>query len=64
MLDVLKAQEFQESKIEDEPILGRVLVFPGGRIQPLTYLERLMLTLRLTDAKKLEGAYLKKLAKA
>jgi hypothetical protein len=61
MLDVVKAQEFQESKIEDEPILGRVLVFPGGRIQPLTFAERLMLTLRLTDAKRLERAYLKRL---
>lgn len=64
MLDVLKAQEFQESKIEDEPILGRVLVFPGGRIQTLTFVERLLLTLRLTDAKRLEAAYLKKLVKA
>lgn len=63
MLDVLKAQEFQESKIEDEPILGRVLVFPGGRIQPLTFAERLLVSLRLTDAKKLEANYLKKLAK-
>lgn len=64
MLDVLKAQEFQESKIEDEPILGRVLVFPGGRIQTLTFVERLLLTLRLTDAKRLEAVYLKKLVKA
>ena len=64
MLDVLKAQEFQESKIEDEPSLGRVLVFPGGRIQTLTFVERLLLTLRLTDAKRLEAVYLKKLVKA
>ena len=64
MLDVLKAQEFQESKIEEEPILGRVLVFPGGRIQTLTFVERLLLTLRLTDAKRLEAVYLKKLVKA
>ena len=64
MLDVLKAQEFQESKIEDEPILGRVLVFPGGRIQTLTFVERLLLTLHLTDAKRLEAVYLKKLVKA
>ena len=64
MLDVLKAQEFQESKIEDEPFLGRVLVFPGGRIQTLTFVERLLLTLRLTDAKRLETVYLKKLVKA
>ena len=64
MLDVLKAQEFQESKIEDEPILGRVLVFPGGRIQTLTFVERLLLTLRLTDAKRLEAVYLERLVKA
>ena len=61
---VLEAQEFQESKIEDEPFLGRVLVFPGGRIQTLTFVERLLLTLRLTDAKRLETVYLKKLVKA
>ena len=27
---------YQESRIEDEPILEAVLVLPGGRIQPLT----------------------------
>lgn len=63
MFDVLKAQEFQESKIEDEPILGRVLVLPGGRVQSLTLLEKVMVTLRLTDAKRLEATYAKKLVK-
>lgn len=64
MLDVLKIQDFQESKIEEEPILGRVLVFPGGRIQSLTAFEKLLVALRLTNAKRLEATYLKKLAKA
>lgn len=59
MLDVLKAQEFQESKIEHEPILGPVLVFPGGRIQTLTLMERIKVSLGLTDAKKLEAHYRK-----
>jgi len=57
MLDVLRVEEFQESRIEDEPILGRVLVMPGGRIQSLTFVEKLLLALRLTDAKRLEARY-------
>jgi hypothetical protein len=57
MFDVLKAYDFQESKIENEPILGRVLVFPGGRIQPLTFVERLLVRLGLTNAKRLEARY-------
>lgn len=57
MLDVTKARDFQESKIEQEPILGTVLVLKGGRIQPLTALERLMVALRLTDARRLERKY-------
>lgn len=57
MLDVLKAQDFQESKIEDEPILGKVLVLKGGRVQPLTGLERVFVALRLTDARRLERKY-------
>ena len=59
MLDISKAQEFQESKIEQEPILGSVLVLAGGRVQPLTYIERVMASLGLTNAKKLEAKYLK-----
>ncbi len=59
MLDIARAQAFQESKIEHEPILGSVLVLAGGRIQPLTYVERVMASLGLTDAKRLEAKYLK-----
>ncbi len=57
MLDVLKARDIQESKIEDEPILGKVLVLKGGRVQPLTPVERLLVALRLTDARRLERKY-------
>jgi len=57
MLDVLKAKDFQESKIEEEPILGKVLVLKGGRVQPLTSIERMLVALRLTDAKRLERKY-------
>lgn len=64
MLDVLRVEEFRESRIEDEPILGRVLVMPGGRIQSLTFVEKLMLALRLTDAKRLEARYAAKFAGA
>lgn len=64
MLDVMKAQEFRESRIEDEPILGRVLVMPGGRIQSLTFVEKLMLALRMTDARRLEARYATKLSGA
>jgi hypothetical protein len=36
-----------------------VLALPDGRIQPLTWTERLMLALRLTNAKLLEARYYK-----
>lgn len=52
-----KTREYQESKIEDEPILGPVLALPDGRIQPLTWMERLMVRLHLTNAKALEARY-------
>ncbi|RQP24350.1 hypothetical protein [Piscinibacter terrae] len=52
-----QAREYQESKIEDEPILGPVLALPDGRIQPLTWMERLMVRLHLTNAKTLEARY-------
>lgn len=52
-------QTFGESTIEEEPILGVVLVMRDGRIQPLTWLERLLVKLRLADAKGLEERYLK-----
>jgi hypothetical protein len=48
---------YQESRIEDEPILGPVLAMPDGRVQPLTWLERLMVRLHLTNAKALEARY-------
>jgi hypothetical protein len=50
---------YQESRIEDEPILGAVLVLPGGRIQPLTLWERVLARLHLTSAKALEARYFK-----
>jgi hypothetical protein len=59
MSDTAQVREYQESKIEDEPILGAVLAMPDGRIQPLTWMERLLVTLRLTNAKLLEARYYK-----
>ena len=50
-------REYQESRIEDEPILGAVLVLPSGTIQPLTLWERVLVALRLTSAKALEARY-------
>jgi len=49
--------DFEESRIEDEPILGTVLRLRDGRIQTLTLWERLLVALRLTDAKALESRY-------
>ena len=59
MNDGARVQEYQESKIEDEPILGTVLAMPDGRFQPLTWLERVLVMLRLTNAKLLEARYFK-----
>ena len=50
-------REYQQSRIEDEPILGAVLVLPSGTIQPLTRWERLLVALRLLSAKTLEARY-------
>ena len=50
-------REYQESRIEDEPILGAVLVLPSGTIQPLTLWERVLVALHLTSAKALEARY-------
>ncbi len=52
-------REYQESKIENEPILGPVLAMPDGRLQPLSFVERLQLKLGLTNAKLLEARYFK-----
>ena len=57
MKHVAYAREFSESRIEDEPILGTVLVMPDGRVQPLTLIERIRVMLRLTNAKSLEARY-------
>lgn len=57
MKNAAQARDYQESRIEDEPILGQVLAMPDGRIQPLTWMERVMVTLRLTNAKALEARY-------
>jgi hypothetical protein len=59
MGEAMKAREYQESRIEDEPILGAVLAMPDGRIQPLTWWERVMVALHLTNAKVLEARYFK-----
>jgi hypothetical protein len=59
MNQAVQAQAFQESRIEDEPILGPVLAMPDGRVQPLTWLERLMVALRLANARSLEARYYK-----
>lgn len=59
MSTALQSREYQESKIEDEPILGPVLTLPDGRMQPLTWLERLMFRLHLTNAKLLEARHFK-----
>lgn len=59
MSDATNARPYQESKIEDEPILGPVLTMPDGRIKPLTMLERVLVALHLTNAKMLEARYYK-----
>jgi hypothetical protein len=59
MNETLPVRAFKESSIEDEPILGPVLSLPDGRIQPLTWMERLLVRLHLTDAKALEARYWK-----
>ena len=59
MNQAVQAQAFQESRIEDEPILGPVLAMPDGRMQPLSWLERVLVALRLTNARSLEARYFK-----
>jgi hypothetical protein len=54
-----RIQPYQESRIDDEPILGAVLTFPDGRIQPLTFWEKVLVALRLINAKGLEARYLR-----
>ena len=59
MNEAASLQGFQESRIEDEPILGPVLAMPDGRVQPLTWMERVLVKLHLTNAKALEARYFK-----
>ena len=59
MDQAVQARQFQESRIEDEPILGPVLAMPDGRVQPLSWLERVLVALRLTNARSLEARYFK-----
>lgn len=59
MSNAVQVREYQESRIEAEPILGQVLAMPDGRIQPLTWMERMLVTLHLTNAKALEARYFK-----
>jgi hypothetical protein len=42
--------DFQESRIEEEPVLGTVLRLPDGTIRSLTWWERTLVWLRLVDA--------------
>ena len=50
-------QAYQESRIDDEPILGAVLTLPDGRIQTLTWWEKVLVKLRVLNAKGLEARY-------
>ncbi len=62
MSNAPQARPYQESRIDDEPILGSVLTLPDGRIQPLTFWEKVLVALHLTNAKVLEARYFKPLA--
>lgn len=46
---------FSASRIEDEPILGPVLVMRDGGIVRLNLWERLLVSLHLVDARRLEA---------
>jgi hypothetical protein len=59
MNEAMRVPPYQESRIEDEPILGPVLTLPDGSIKPLTMMERVLVALRLTNAKLLEARYFK-----
>ncbi len=62
MSESTKTPQYRESTIADEPILGPVLFMPDGSIRPLSWLERLLVALRLTSAKDLEARHFKPLA--
>jgi hypothetical protein len=57
MSDAMSADPYQESRIEDEPILGPVLAMPDGSFKRLSWLERVLVRLHLTNAKALEERY-------
>ena len=57
MSESSKAGSYQTSTIADEPILGPVLFLPDGSIRQLSWLERVLVALRLTTAKDLEARY-------
>lgn len=57
MNDAEVVRPYQESRIDDEPILGPVLTLPDGRIKPLTWIERVLVALKLANAKSLELRY-------
>ncbi|WP_374568005.1 hypothetical protein [Ideonella sp.] len=57
MYDATLVRGYRESTIEEEPILGRVLALPDGRVQPLNGWDRLQLALGLTSARRLEAKY-------
>ena len=57
MSDAMTVEPYQESRIEDEPILGPVLAMPDGSFKRLSWLERLLVKLHLTNAKALEARY-------
>jgi hypothetical protein len=59
MSEAIQVPQYRESRIEEEPILGRVLALPDGRIQPLTWFERVLASLHLINAKTLEARYFK-----
>lgn len=59
MSEALRTRSYQDSRIEDEPILGKVLTLPNGNIQQLTFMEKVLVTLHLTNAKALEARYFK-----
>ena len=62
MTDAPQSPIYQESRIDDEPILGAVLTLPDGRTQPLTLWEKVLVNLRLINAKSLEARYFKPIA--
>ena len=52
MNDAVKGRPYQESRIEDEPILGPVLALPDGRFKRLTWLERGLLAVVMQSCNK------------